>query len=203
MNNLKLVKMVISWSILSANLFGNDCSGDVIKYIKLVGNANTPIVYTINDFSQKSSVIKIALDADADQYNIDVVPNNSKLKLKIEQQYETSIAVDGEGPVLLLDDWRHYYSGWIKIDNPKPMHFVSRAISEGDSRKFPKVSILDVKKQISKHGEEWDRMVKGIEKITDPPIMVVISVITFKISIFCDNKWIVFHTVRCVMPVGC
>ena len=68
---------------------------------------------------------------------LDPASDNSK-EYRIEQQFETSMALGDEGPHYDLDHWKHYTSPWQEIENEDQNRFVTRNIAVSDLVKFPK-----------------------------------------------------------------
>ena len=64
------------------------------------------------------------------------------INLTIEQRYETSVTIMGEGPHCDLIDWKHYDSEWktlklIKLDNLFVIHIQKRIGRSFRKFKFP------------------------------------------------------------------
>jgi hypothetical protein len=68
--------------------------------------------------------------------------------VKIEQAYQTSMSIQGEGPHYDLSDWKHYNSEWITL-KPLPLgKYLCATYSDEDTDRFPKVTLEEVKSQI-------------------------------------------------------
>ena len=121
--------------------------------------------------------------------------------VRIEQSYQTSMSIQGEGPHYDLSDWKHYNSKWIIL---KPLSFSKyqcATYAEDDADQFPKVTLEEVKNQIKgEDRKEW----LGFLSSEYPYGSVMISHYFLKISGI--NKKTGQKIVKIIifeMPMGC
>ena len=101
----------------------------------------------------------------------------------IEQRYQTSVTIMKEGPHCDLTDWKHYYSDWKRLESASNGRYISESYSENEQKKFPNISIEDLKKEVKNQcGEDWFQLVDSIKVPNDYPSGVSISRYYLKIS---------------------
>lgn len=101
----------------------------------------------------------------------------------IEQCYQTSVTIMNEGPHCDLTDWIHFYSDWKRLELANNGQFISSSYTEKEQKKFPNISIEDLKKEVKNQcGEDWFQLVDSIKMPNDYPSGVSISRYYLKIS---------------------
>lgn len=125
--------------------------------------------------------------------------------LKIEQRYETSVTIMGDGPFCDLDDWKHYYSDWKTIKTNKMGQFVCNSYALEDRNKFPKIQISELKEIVKKKcGNEYFKQISDIKSPNEHPSTVGISRYFLRISgKRIDNGMIINKLIILLQPIGC
>ena len=96
--------------------------------------------------------------------------------LTIEQRYETSVTIMGEGPHCDLIDWKHYDSEWRTLKSNKVGQFTCDSYSEKDLEKFPKIQISELKARVKEQCEkEFYDLISKIKSPTEYPSAVSVS----------------------------
>ncbi len=104
------------------------------------------------------------------------VKSSEIINIEIEQRYETSVTIMGEGPHCDLLDWKHYYSDWKPLRITVSGQFIGLEYSEADREKFTPVSMDELRRQVSSLcGVEWAKPLKDITSPTQMPAGVGIS----------------------------
>lgn len=125
-------------------------------------------------------------------------------EFKIEQQYETSLAVSNEGPHLDLTDWKHYRSEWREIKNLGDGQFLTLKLSEAESNRFPKVTLREVYREVLKRGGEgWARLVGESKTINEGALYVGVSKFSLRVKVKEDGEWVVLKLLEFSLPMGC
>lgn len=96
--------------------------------------------------------------------------------LTIEQCYETSVTIMGEGPHCDLINWKHYNSKWKILKINKAGQFICDSYSEKESEKFPEIQISELKAKVKEQcGNEFYNPILKIKVPTEYPSGVGIS----------------------------
>lgn len=126
------------------------------------------------------------------------------LEFKIEQQFETSLTVMDEGPHLDLTDWKHYRSEWREIKKLDDNKFLALKLSEADSSRFPKVSMREIYREVSRRGDDkWAKLARSAKTVNDYPLGVGVSKISLRIKVREDKQWRVIKRLEFIIPMGC
>lgn len=125
-------------------------------------------------------------------------------EFKIEERFETSLTVMGEGPHLDLLNWKHYYSTWRELKKVGKNRFLTPTISEAEASKFPKVSAKEIQNAILKYGDKWWlEHARKVKSPHDSPCGVGISKIWYRILVKNGDQWVVINTIAVDVPMGC
>ena len=101
----------------------------------------------------------------------------------IEQRYQTSVTIMKEGPHCDLTEWKHFYSNWKRLASSSNGQFIADSYSENEQKKFPSISINDLKKEVKNLcGEDWVQLLDSIKTPNDYPSGVSISRYYLKIT---------------------
>lgn len=101
----------------------------------------------------------------------------------IEQRYQTSVTIMKEGPHCDLTEWKHFYSNWKRLASTSNGQFIADSYSENEQKKFPSISINDLKKEVKNLcGEDWVQLLDSIKTPNDYPSGVSISRYYLKIT---------------------
>ncbi len=124
-------------------------------------------------------------------------------ELRVEQQFETSMAIGDEGPHFDLTDWRHYTSPWKAIAQIDENRFLTARIKE--PHQFPKFSAREVYEALKKRGADrrWLELSEECDGVDASPCYVSISRISFRISAMENGKWEEIHRLDFLIPMGC
>lgn len=125
-------------------------------------------------------------------------------EFKIEQQFETSFQVYGEGPHVDLRDWKHYRSPWRELKSTGDNMFLTRTISEADASRFPSVTKAQIYRAVLKAGDEdWAKETRRCQTLTSEPCNVGLSLISFRIKVKEEGRWKVVNRINFSIPMGC
>lgn len=127
------------------------------------------------------------------------------INLKIEQRFETSVTIMGEGPFCDLDEWKHYYSEWKILKANNKGQFVCNSYALEDRNKFPKIQISELKEIVKKKcGSEYFKQISEIKSPTEYPSTIGISRYFLKLSgKRKDNGLIISKIIIILEPIGC
>ncbi len=127
------------------------------------------------------------------------------INLKIEQRFETSVTIMGDGPFCDLDEWKHYYSEWKILKTNKMGQFVCNSYTLEDRNKFPKIQLSELKEIVKKKcGSEYFKQISKIKSPTEYPSTVGISRYFLRISgKRIDNGMIIKKLIILLQPIGC
>lgn len=125
-------------------------------------------------------------------------------EFKIEQQFETSFQVYGEGPHIDLIDWKHYRSPWRELQSTGDNMFLTRAISEAEASRFPAVTKAQMYRAVlNAGGERWAKEARTCKTLTSAPCSVGVSRISFRIKVKEEGRWKVVNRLNFMIPMGC
>ncbi len=125
-------------------------------------------------------------------------------EFKLEQQFETSLAISDEGPHLDLIDWKHYRSEWREIKKLENNKFLTLKLSESDASRFPHVTMQEIYREVLKEGDDrWTNLVRAAKTINDYPISIGVSKISLRIKVREDERWRVIKRLEFTIPMGC
>ena len=130
-------------------------------------------------------------------------PNDAR-EFKVEQQFETSMAIGDEGPHVDLINWKHYTSDWKEIENVGENRFRTFRVSEADTQRFPAATSQEIHRVVLKEGgKRWGDLARQCKTPFDPPCYVGLSRISFRISAYEDGNWNEIHRINFSIPLGC
>ena len=130
---------------------------------------------------------------------------DQKLDYKIEQQFETSMAIGDEGPHYDMTHWKHYTSPWTEITRVSHTRFVTSKLSEADNSRFPNVTRDEIVSAFKKDGADnrWLDLARSCAGPNGGPCYVSVNRISLRISVKEENKWKPVHTLNFSIPMGC
>lgn len=139
-------------------------------------------------------------------------------EFKVEQQFETSLTINDEGPHLDLLSWKHGLSPWQELSVIKPNIFRGKAITEKDGRRFPAFTKQELCQAVIKQGKQDARSGNYIYDPNDDKWLTLVkqkpqegwviyrsgvSTIRFRIQAKEGDTWQVVHTVEIARALGC
>jgi len=125
-------------------------------------------------------------------------------EFKIEQQFETSMAIGDEGPHWDFVNWKHYTSEWREIKKLEDNKFLTSKVPEQDATNFPSVTPQEIYQLVTKEGNErWAALARQCNSPNDGPCYVGLSRISFRISAKDKGEWKVIHRINYSIPLGC
>jgi hypothetical protein len=128
----------------------------------------------------------------------------SREGLKIEQQFETSFQVYGEGPHVDLTEWKHYRSPWRELRSIGDNMFLTQTISEAEASRFPAVTKAQIYRAVLNAGDErWAEEARTCKTLTSAPCSVGVSRISFRIKVKEEGRWKVVNRLNFMIPMGC
>lgn len=96
----------------------------------------------LNTFSNNEIVLKdttelyLDLESELDTFLI-YWKNESIISYSIQQQYQTVLSLQDEGPHVELYDWKNYTSPWSKVDSIFKGAYLVKKISKNEASQFP------------------------------------------------------------------
>lgn len=179
-----------------------------IKFKELSVSINRLIIYDEDkkiDKIQKDKVEIYAELGETIEGQLISISSDQLTGLTVEQRYETSVTITDEGPHCDLTDWKHFYSDWKRLKTNSSGQFICDEYSELEHRKFPKISINDLKQKVKdKCGDEWFKLVEKIKAPTEYPSRVGISRYYLKVTgQRKDNRQTVTKLIIIESPMGC
>lgn len=168
----------------------NDNEGDdtitTIKFDELTISINRLIIYNQDkkiDRIQKDTVLIYPELGETIEGQLVSISSNLLTGLKVEQRYETSVTIMNEGAHCDLTDWKHFYSDWKQLPVNNDGKFICFRYTEQEYKKFPKISIDDLKKEVKEQcGDEWLKLVEKVKTPTEYPSGVSISRYYLKVA---------------------
>lgn len=139
-------------------------------------------------------------------------------EFKVEQQIETSMTINDEGPHLDLLSWKHGLSPWQELAVIQPNIFRGKAITQKDSRRFPPFTKQELYQAVIKQGkrdarsgnytydpndDKWLKLVKQKPQEGWVIYSPGVSTIRLRIQAKEGDTWQVIHTVEIAMALGC
>ena len=144
---------------------------------------------------------------DIDKKEITIVGGEKSAQYRIFERYRTSMTVSGEGPHLDLDDWRHFDSEWIELDQFAQRNFRSLAYDKMDSSKFPPTTKSEIINAVRKRATaDWPsalELAKTCRSPNDEPCAVSVSSIYFRVEKLVGDRWTKVGFVEVLIPMGC
>lgn len=123
---------------------------------------------------------------------------------RVEQQFETSMAIGDEGPHIDLVNWKHYTADWKAIEKVGENRFLTARIPEADTQRFPSVTAQEIHQVISKAGgKRWGDLARQCKTPFVGPCYVGLSRISFRISANENGVWKEIHRINFSIPLGC
>lgn len=135
-------------------------------------------------------------------------------RYRVSVQFETSMAISGEGPHIDLVDWKHCQSDWRPAEPVAGSGFRLPAPSDRDHSCFPHATREElreaVKRELDEYGwekeqrEHWLQLVRQVPKPGEQPSYVAISTVRVRIERLDDRgTWTLLTTIDFELPMGC
>lgn len=209
-NKFDLVKVSNPGNILFHNIVEvlSVDTTTVLKFKELSFSIKRLISYydenSLNNIQNDTIIIYAELGETIEGQEITIV-SDQLTEIMVEQRYETSITIMNEGPHCDLIDWKHYLSEWTVLKKNKYGKYKCETYSESDKERFPKISIVELKKTVKEFcGEDWYRLIANIKEPTEYPIGIGISRFYLRIQgLRNDNMQRVTKIIIVEMPLGC
>ncbi len=179
-----------------------------IKFNELSISINRLIIYDEDkkiDKIQNDTVEIYAELGETIEGQLISISNNQLIGLIVEQRYETSVTIMNEGPHCDLTDWKHFYSDWKPLQTNSTGQFICDKYTEKEYKKFPKISIDDLKQKVKEQcGDEWLKLIKKVKTPTEYPSDVSISRYYLRVTgQRKDNGLTVTKLIVIETPMGC
>lgn len=130
-------------------------------------------------------------------------PGDSR-QFRVEQQFETSLSVNSEGPHQNLTDWKHYTSQWRELERLETNRFRTFAVTEEEMKRFPRVTREEiVKAAFRQGGKGWAEVAEDCTGPDEGPCIIGRSRVSFRISARINGRWTVIHRIDALFPMGC
>ncbi|BCR06256.1 hypothetical protein DESUT3_33250 [Desulfuromonas versatilis] len=136
-------------------------------------------------------------------------PGNERLRIR--QQYETSLTLMDEGPHMDLLDWTHFVSPWVELEATPEGSFIMPIPT---SSKFPAVNTEEIvaavetesaqwEKEGYQSGERWINLARQCRGPNDYPCGVGLSLIRLNIEVLDQGAWRTLERIELSLPMGC
>lgn len=131
---------------------------------------------------------------------------------RVSVQFETSMALSGEGPHLDFTDWKHCRSGWRPARHLRDLAFVLPVPAEHESTCFPPTTTDEivaetrrvlVRDGMASDGAHWLALARSVRVPGELPSYVGISKVRVRIEQRDGDAWRVIHTIDFLPPMGC
>ncbi|MGN7721132.1 hypothetical protein [Chitinophaga sp. 22620] len=114
------------------------------------------------------------------------IKSDSLASLVVEQSYETVSGISNEGPICLLENWKHYRSDWVQLEGGYGEYngdYFCKEYSQEEDARFPDVDITEWKKEVERScGKDYLELVKNNTTLTGDAAFVTIHKIYFRIT---------------------
>jgi hypothetical protein len=151
-------------------------------------------------------VVALGLSSQVSGQTYAVKTDSSIQHVEIFQNYETSLFVMGEGPVIALLEWKHYVGNWEKLAIVDGS-FKTAEYNDADFEQFPDVTSDEILRAVkAAFGGKTNTWVESAAKCTGPlglPCGVSISSITLKVVLTYTTGIMVERFIVFEVPIGC
>lgn len=104
-------------------------------------------------------------------------------RLTVEQRYETGLAVSTEDWNCELENWLRFDSDWEPIHKNKDGHYLCRAYSTDERRRFSSFSLTELQKAVDEHCDpKAGAYFRNVTSLQDAPVEIYIRSIYIRIS---------------------
>ncbi len=125
-------------------------------------------------------------------------------EFKVEQQFETTFQVSGEGPHIDLMDWKHYRSPWRELKRMGDDAFLIPVISEADARRFPAVTKRERYRAVLRASDkDWANKARRCRTLTTEPCSVGVSRISLRVKVKEEGRWKLINRFNFMIAMGC
>ncbi|WP_254085903.1 hypothetical protein [Dawidia cretensis] len=159
-----------------------------------------------NEIHQDTIVVALGLSRQISGQTYAIKTDSSIQHVEIFQNYETSLFVIGEGPVITLMEWKHYVGNWEKLEIANGS-FKTAEYSNADFEQFPDVTRDEIVQAVkATFGGETNTWVESAAKCNGPlglPCGVSISRITLKVVLTYTTGIMVERFIVFEVPIGC
>jgi hypothetical protein len=151
-------------------------------------------------------VVELGLSSQISGQTYAIKADSSIQHIEIFQNYETSLFVMGEGPVITLLEWKHYVGDWEKLAIVDGS-FKTAEYNDADFERFPDVTSDEILRAVkAAFGGKTNTWVESAAKCTGPlglPCGVSISRITLKVVLTYTTGIMVERFIVFEVPIGC
>ena len=162
-----------------------------------------------------SETVRIELELGDDPYNA-VLAMDSEGKQgdqRVLVQFETSLAIGGEGPHIDLLDWKHCVSEWQALQSTLTGEFVLPGPTVKQATCFPRATKAELREALvsaleKDGGDElrttrWLALTDSIKVPGDSPSYVGVSKMRVRIEQLIGQEWKKVTTLEFILPLGC
>jgi hypothetical protein len=165
-------------------------------------------IFDEGDRMAKSGIDTVTITAELGESiegQLITIANSQLTNLTIEQRYETSVTIAGEGPHCDLLDWKHFYSDWKPLPQNSKGQFTCHQYTVKDAEKFPAISMDSLRQQVKQQcGDEWAKPIANAKTLSERPINVGISRYYLRVTgTRKDNGQSLTKLIIVNMPMGC
>lgn len=141
--------------------------------------------------AQRGDTTRLQIEVGAPlAWRIVLFPPDPAMRLRVEQQFETSMAIGDEGPHLDLLRWKHHVSEWTPLAAVAPLQFASE---EARSDSFPVVTREELEAAVRAEAqvgdpegeraavERWGSLAQTCASPTTAPCYVAVSLVRWRV----------------------
>jgi hypothetical protein len=126
--------------------------------------------------------------------------------LRVRIQYQTSLALDGEGPHLDLVDWKHCTSPWQTIADPGDGRFQIPAPTPEQAECFPRFNQAELLAAVRRQegsSASWESIAKGVARAGEGASYVAPSLLRMKLERWDGARWVEVTHFDVSIAMGC
>ncbi len=126
--------------------------------------------------------------------------------LRVRIQYQTSLALSGEGPHLDLIDWKHCTSPWQTIADPGDGRFQIPEATLEQAACFPafkQAELLAAVRRQDGSSASWERIAQGVSRAGEGASYVAPSLLRMKLERWDGARWVELTHFDVPIAMGC
>ena len=160
--------------------------------ISIVFNEFCLLIDNVEAWNEDGSLDRIHNDTAKISFEIGEIIGGNSMRIincnydhiDIYQRFENSITIMNEGPHCDMLKWKHYTSGWEKVEKLDKFNYKASSITEEQMEQFIPVDLDEFKKAVKVHcGENWMNLIQDIQTINEYPCGIGTSKIELKIRL--------------------
>jgi hypothetical protein len=127
-------------------------------------------------------------------------------RLRVRIQYQTSLALDGEGPHLDLTGWKHCTLPWQTIADPGDGRFQISEPTPEQAECFPaftQAELLAAVRRQDGSSASWERLAQGVARAGEGASYVALSLLRMKLERWDGAHWVEVTHFDVPIAMGC